>query len=393
MRIFLQLSVTLFCMGLGLQEAGAQILLEDFANMRKNGDNTDLWFAYLGEDPVQTYGLENGMLKVTTGPSPNGVYIDFLPWNQGYPYPKGYVQNYIKQGAWNAGVNRLRFMVKCSRTVQRNPGGSDNLQIGTYIRGHNNSDSGWKGAHYYHLLDSNFHANRWVNIELNRVAQHQVGQSGFTNWPEDPEWSSQGVHYFDGLTVFYFDTQGSGWDNQTCYFDNFELDTVSGEPESYVSSMAGTYNGSAYEVTWAAPKNTLTTYEVRYSTSSMKASGFASGSPGGTVSSPGSAYTGTFWRSPDMAQVGTLYVAIRPSGRSDFTELKVKSAPGTSVASSPCDLNSDGAVNTSDVTISKDQSLGISSCTGDLDSNGKCDVVDVQRVINASLGSTCRTGL
>jgi|tagenome__1003787_1003787.scaffolds.fasta_scaffold20989788_3 hypothetical protein len=377
------------------QAAKAQLLLDDFSSsIRKNGDGDDLWFAYLGEDPIQTYGLENGMLKVTTGPAPNGVYMDFLPRAGGYPFPQGYAQTFLKSGTWDPNVNRLRFMVKCSMTVPRDPGGSDNLQIGTYIRGHNNSDPSWKGTHYYHLLDGNFYAGQWSNVEINRVPQHQVGQSGYTIWPEDPEWGNQGVHYFDGLTVFYFDTQGPAWSNQTCYFDNFEFDTESGEPDSYVSSISSTYNGTAYEVAFAAPKNSVTTYEVRYSTSSMKSTGFNSGSPGGTVSSPGSAYTGTLWKSPAMPQVGVMYVAIRPTSGSAFSEIKILSAPGVSQpsASSPCDLNRDGAVNSADVSQSTQELLGSRSCSGDLDGNGRCDVVDLQRIVNASNGGNCRTG-
>ena len=58
-------------------------------------------------------------------------------------------------------------------------------------------------------------------------------------------------------------------------------------------------------------------------------------------------------------------------------------------ASSPCDLNSDGTVNTADVQLSINQSLGLSPCTADLNGDGRCDVMDVQRVITAALGGTC----
>jgi hypothetical protein len=371
--------------------ARAQILLEDFSSMRKNGDNTNLWFAYTGEDPVQTATIENGMLKDVTGAEPNGVYVDFLPYDGGYTFPTGYAQYFIKQGTWDPNVNRLRFSVKCSKSVQRDPGGSDNLQIGTYIKPHNWSDAAWQGAHYYHLLGVNFYANQWTTIELNRVPQHQVGMSPYTNWPENPQ---SGVNYYDGLTIFYFDTQGSGWGNQTCYFDNFEFGLVTGEPDAQVSSIAGSYNGSGYDVSWAAPKNSVTSYEVRYSTTSMKAAGFNSGTAGGTVSSPGSAYTSTLWRSPSMPQAAVLYVAIRPTTMSNFTEFKITSAPGVTSAptTSSCDVNKDGTVNSADVSLATDQALGKAACTSDLDGNGVCNVVDVQRVINASLGQSCRVG-
>jgi Right handed beta helix region len=60
---------------------------------------------------------------------------------------------------------------------------------------------------------------------------------------------------------------------------------------------------------------------------------------------------------------------------------------------SACDLNQDGVVNSLDVQIAINQTLGISSCTNaNLDGSGTCTVVDVQRVINAALGLSCRLG-
>jgi len=350
---------------------------------------TDLWAAYLGEDPLQTYMLENGLFKDVVGPSPNGVYVHFFPnTGTGYSFPAGYTQSFIKQGAWDANANRLRFRVKCSSNVVRRPDGGDVLEIGTYIRYHSATDLVWQGAHYYHQLDPNFYANRWATIEINRVPQHEVGQDPSINWPEDPEWNSANpVHYFDGLTRFYFDTQGSQWSNQTCYFGNFEFDTKTGEADSFVSSVAGTYNGSAYEVTWAAPKNSLTTYEVRYATSSMKTNGLSSGTVGGTVSSPGSTYTGTFWVSSAMSEMPTLYVAIRPIGQTTFSEIRISSTQASS-----CDVNMDGSINSTDVQLSVNASLGSAACVSDLDGNGRCDIVDVQRIINAADSASCRVG-
>jgi hypothetical protein len=62
-------------------------------------------------------------------------------------------------------------------------------------------------------------------------------------------------------------------------------------------------------------------------------------------------------------------------------------------ASSPCDLNRDNIVNSTDVALARDQLLEVSPCTtADLQPDGKCDVVDLQRIVNASLGQACRTG-
>jgi hypothetical protein len=62
--------------------------------------------------------------------------------------------------------------------------------------------------------------------------------------------------------------------------------------------------------------------------------------------------------------------------------------------SSACDLNADGKVDIADTKAAIDQALGIVPCgSADLQGTGQCSVVGVQRIINASQGSACRTGL
>jgi hypothetical protein len=61
--------------------------------------------------------------------------------------------------------------------------------------------------------------------------------------------------------------------------------------------------------------------------------------------------------------------------------------------SGPCDLNTDGVTNVTDVQISVNQALGDATCdTADLDFNGLCNIVDVQRLVNTALGSACVAG-
>ncbi len=94
-----------------------------------------------------------------------------------------------------------------------------------------------------------------------------------------------------------------------------------------------------------------------------------------------------------MAEQQSFYVAIQPSGQTAFTEIYI---PGmNSTTPSPavsCDINKDGKVDSQDVTLAQQASIGATACAADLDGNGRCDAVDVQRVINASLGQTCRVG-
>lgn len=60
-------------------------------------------------------------------------------------------------------------------------------------------------------------------------------------------------------------------------------------------------------------------------------------------------------------------------------------------ASNPCDLNSDGVVNSTDVTLAVNMAIGTSTCTANLEGAAKCTVITVQRVINASNGDVCIT--
>jgi hypothetical protein len=54
-----------------------------------------------------------------------------------------------------------------------------------------------------------------------------------------------------------------------------------------------------------------------------------------------------------------------------------------------CDLNRDGTVNSTDVTLAVDMTLGKQPCTANLNGAGVCNAVTVQRVVNAGLGQPC----
>jgi hypothetical protein len=59
---------------------------------------------------------------------------------------------------------------------------------------------------------------------------------------------------------------------------------------------------------------------------------------------------------------------------------------------SPCDLNQDGKVDSTDVQLATNMALGTATCTANIAGTGVCNVVVVQRVVNAALGGTCVTG-
>jgi hypothetical protein len=59
-------------------------------------------------------------------------------------------------------------------------------------------------------------------------------------------------------------------------------------------------------------------------------------------------------------------------------------------AQSPCDLNKDGTVNITDVTLGVNMVLGLSACTASINGTGGCNVAMVQRVVGAALpNGTC----
>lgn len=65
---------------------------------------------------------------------------------------------------------------------------------------------------------------------------------------------------------------------------------------------------------------------------------------------------------------------------------------GSMWAQNPCDLNGDGVVNSTDIQLAVNMTLGLSSCTANIDGPNVCDAVVVQRVVNAANGAACLIG-
>jgi hypothetical protein len=325
------------------------VLLEDFRSsiIRKNAaiPPDDLFLPYLGADGSQTSAIVPGQLWRVTG-GPVNFYWHFYP--PPYVFPTGFMQNYILSGSFTSAVNRLRFRFFCDRDVPRRVDGGGNFDMGTYVKSHADVDGNNQGMHYYHTFNPNIYKNRWCLVEINRQPQHQVGAAIGIVPPLDPEWVAptsplNPVHYFDGLTRWYFgDTNAPQLLNATCYFTDFYLDTVANCPDDVVSTIVATYSGSAYELTWQCnPENVVVTYNVRYSTTSMKPNSFASGTDGGQVSSPGNNYKGVYWTSPPMPESPTgIFLAVQPVGAGNplFTEVFL---PSFSASGGPNYLTSD----------------------------------------------------
>jgi hypothetical protein len=95
-------------------------------------------------------------------------------------------------------------------------------------------------------------------------------------------------------------------------------------------------------------------------------------------------------------RVGHHYIDSRSGGSisvlsADSTQLQV-SIQLTPETSSPCDINSSGQTDVTDVQQCANQAIGAAACArGDINQNGSCDVIDVQRVVNAILSGVCQT--
>jgi hypothetical protein len=311
------------------------IVLEDFSTLRMGFDTPPgpLWSPYADQySPSQTGGITGGMYQLNV---PSGNVPDFQFMTYPYDRPSGFAKYWIRSGTWDPNVNRLEFWVKSTASVQRNTDGSPNLEIGTYTKAIDNQPAN-QGDHYYHQIDFNIYPNRWVKFVLNRVPQHQVSDSGTINYPDNP--TAPGWNYYDGLTRFYFGyayQSSSVWGNATYWFKDYRFSIVSGEPDTQVATVTAQYTGTRYELTWAGPKSQVVSYDVRYSTSSMKGTGFLSGTSGGTVKNTGDTYTGVFWSSPAMAEAAQIYLAIRPQGGSAFTEISLPAQGGGGTPTAP----------------------------------------------------------
>ena len=158
------------------------------------------------------------------------------------------------------------------------------------------------------------------------------------------------VHYIDGLTRFYFDTRATDG-SITSVISMISI--LIKYPAAPIISFLRLRRRIA-DRNMKSPgrhqriRNSLT--EIRYSTTSLKAAGFESGTDGGTVSSTGNAYVGVIWLSPNMPESPTgLYVGIQPQGQSAFTEVYIPPMNITS-GGPTCDVTGDSVVNNSDVT-------------------------------------------
>lgn len=92
-------------------------------------------------------------------------------------------------------------------------------------------------------------------------------------------------------------------------------------------------------------------------------------------------------------RIHNLFLMLTDSARGAVTGLLIVGLLGfgfpAEAQSNACDLNKDGTVNSADVTLAVDMTLGKQPCSANLNGAGVCNAVTVQRVVNAGLGQAC----
>lgn len=305
----------------------APVLLDDFSTWRNGncGDIEKLFDVYNGNigdaGPNQSVlGVSNNTFRVSV-PAGNVWYID----HDDAPYDSTscWVRAHIESGAWDSNINRMVFLMRSTISSGYDTGGSNNMNVGTYVKPLNNLSPGAEGTspqnghHYYHGYTTPVTANKWMKVYVTNRNQHERGDPGSADGPLV-------ANYFDTMTRFYLQYWGYYPSNpaSTMELSPIWLYTETGEPDNDISSETIQYNGSKYQVTWAGRKNVDVTYEIRYRLDgvSLKSAGFASGINGGTVTNPGNDYTGVYWELVAPESVNGIYVGIRVQGASQFAE-------------------------------------------------------------------------
>ena len=141
----------------------------------------------------------------------------FQPWPFDAANSMGYAHGWIKSGpAWSpTTAKRLRFWWRPPFSFKGDPNSTGIWEFGLYVRDPNvYQGPSAQGDHSYTEFTNSVFANQWVLVSVNWNPSHIVGGGPNTPVPVDPEWNAPAegapVHYFDGLTRFYFDSSATG---------------------------------------------------------------------------------------------------------------------------------------------------------------------------------------
>lgn len=298
------------------------------------GDPTD------GPDPgTEGINTTDGLygsnaLEITISSVPANVYM------QHYTAVSSVEINYTRDFLpdWKLDTyNRLRFWIKMPLGIAPSGSGNINAHFGTYYRAstgnRNNAESG--GNHFYHYFNLDSCNGAWQQVIVDCHPSHIRGQNGNTEHGPRPYPSSEvGYNYFDLLTRFYWDMEGSVANaNDKFLFDGFEFyEEPHTENIDQIYSLSGCYDPIAnkFRISWNRDKNeNSTTHQVRYALTSFHENGgwtHGSSAPNGTVTPPGfggynnMAYETT---SLDVSTLDAIYFAIKPSNSASFRQIRI----------------------------------------------------------------------
>jgi len=290
----------------------------------------DMRFDLVGSTFSPSFAAPSGtVIRVASGFDVGAI---FTPHQT---YPNDWVAGNLMPGqTWNPDFNRMRFDVTCNyQIIFPRPVGGNGYNLGTYVRTQN---IGYlQGMHFYHQFAGNQYANHTMHFEAMRTPEHSTstGLIDAGQFLEDPTYTS-GIyqdgkfHYFDGLNDFYINYGPyalAQWAaGGVCQIQNIRFALVTGEADTWVSTVQASYTGSAYEVSWNQPGVIPggATYDVRYATDqSCHTKGFSqctvpNGGTGSSVTGlDNTGYSDILWTSPNMSEQSNIWIAIRPHMR------------------------------------------------------------------------------
>jgi hypothetical protein len=349
--------------------AAQSIVLDDFeasAITVVNPAETDpqtrlLWNQYEGDftagpDPavesISSAFAKAGTRSLKVTVTGGNLYLQFYPIKNNCCW--GNAREFAK-GTWQYDTfNRLRFWIRMPSQVRQASAGQYNLSLGTFIRRRNGDAASAEdgGGHYYHHFNLGYAEGEWQQVIVDTHPNAIRGGNGNTELGDRAYVTGEsGYNYFDGLTRFYLDLQGSmsGSPPADFYVDGFEFYRES-RPENIaqIYGLTGVYirSSNTVRVGWQRNKNENDVrHEVRYAFQDIFQLGWAAATPapGGTVAPPGyQGYNGMDWSTTQINVSGrsTLYIAIKPQNSSSFRQIAipVDGAVASTSPNAPSDL-------------------------------------------------------
>ena len=274
----------------------------------------------------------NKSLKITI--DGGNSYTQFYPKVEDLVWSN--TRNFVKGGAWEFNkYNRLRFWVKLPPGIKYLGDGRTNAHFGTYIRAKDgdlaSAESG--GNHYYHYFDLEY-TGEWHQIIIDTHPSHiRGGSGGIEGGDKEYPTGEPGYNYFDGLTRFYFDLEGSLPNYPSyIYFDNFEFyQETNLENFDQIYSLHGVFvpDNNQVIVGWKRNKDeNKVKHEVRYAFEDIFSIGWnnALAAPDGMISPPGwQGYNGMYWSTSDINMEGkkNIFIAIKPQNSDLFRQIVI----------------------------------------------------------------------